>query len=117
MKIFKLTDTQKTFLFERKIKVGGLYLLPRWGFTIYTQPSYSTGQYLDTNPFTKSLDHERIVVKEIVGDFCRVNFTTGKKSADGFIETDDLKYRDNVEICLMYFFCYIPMVVYNLFKK
>lgn len=112
-----LTEKQKTWFQEREIKVGGIYMFPRFGFELYSKPSYSSGQYLDTNPFTKSLDHERLFVKEKIDGFCRINFVSGKKCPDGYIEEFDLKQRDLIERLILYFFCFIPLVIYNNLKS
>jgi len=112
-----LTKKQKNWFQEREIKVGGIYMFPRFGFELYSKPCYSSGQYLDTNPFTKSLDNERLIVKEKIDGFCRINFVSGKKCPDGYIEEYDLKQRDVFEKLILYFLCFIPLVIYNNLKK
>jgi hypothetical protein len=75
----KLTTKQKEWFSKRTIKVGQVYMFPRFGFFIYTKPCYSSGEFFGTNPFTKSLDHERFLVKDKVNGFCRGNFEDLKK--------------------------------------
>ncbi len=113
----KLTEKQKEWFSTRTIKVGQSYMFPRFGFYIYPDPSYLYGEYLDTNPFTKSLDNERFLVKEKIDGFCRGNFEFRPKGADSYIEESGLAERDIFEKFILYLFCFIPIVVYNLFTK
>lgn len=109
-----LTTKQKLFLIEKKeITVGTSYMFPRFGFTIYSKPSYAYGQYMDTNPFTKSLDYQRFLVKSIEDGFCKGNFESNPKGEDAYIREDDLRRRDFIEITLLTLITFIPMVIYN----
>lgn len=113
----KLTQQQKHWLSNRKIEVGQAYMFPRFGFEIYSRPSYLYGEYLDTNPFTRSLDHERFLVKEKINGFCRGNFQHRPKGADMYLEETDLKKRDIFEKSILCLFCFIPLAIFNLIKR
>jgi len=91
-------------------------MFPRWGFTAYPNPSFVGGGYLDTNPYTKSLDKQSFLCKEIVGGkWCRGNFYHRPKGSDFYIYKDDLAHRDFVERVFLVIFTWLPMVIYNLF--
>jgi hypothetical protein len=59
-----LTTKQKQWLVRKTIKENNFYMFPRFGFTVYTSPNYMSGEYVDINPFTISLDGEMFLVKE-----------------------------------------------------
>lgn len=77
-----LTTKQKQWLISKTIKENDFYMFPRFGFTVYSEPNYSSGQHVNTNPFTKSLDGEYFLVKEKVNGFCRGNFYHKPKGRD-----------------------------------
>jgi hypothetical protein len=111
-----LTTKQKQWFFRKTIKVNNFYMFPRYGFTIYTEPKYSGGEYFSTNPFTKSLDHESFTVKEIKNGFCRGNFYDKPLKNDWWITEEDLSRRDFIEVILLFILCFVPLVIYNWFK-
>lgn len=113
----KLTDKQKEWLKNRTIEVGHSYMFPRFGFFIYTQPDPMYGEYMDTNPFTRSLDHERFLVNKKINGFCRGNFEHRRKRRDIYIEEEELQRRDVFEKSMLYLFCYVPLLVYNFFTR
>lgn len=111
-----LTDKQKQFLSRREIKVGNFYSFPTFGFDVYAEPNYSSGERMDTNPFTKSLAKEFFKVKEITGDFCKGNFQHRPKGRDFYLTTEQLSKRDSFVVLLLSIFLFIPFLVYNIFK-
>lgn len=111
-----LTTEQKKWIAFRKIEVGRSYPFPRWGFTMYSSPSYSSGVSMDTNPFTRSLDHERFLVKGKVDGFCLGNFEDNPKGPDFYMKETDLEMKDWIEISFLMIFCFLPMVINNLLK-
>lgn len=115
MKIF--TDKQKSFFVTKEIKSGSSYMFPRFGFTFYPDASYNHGTYMDTNPFTKSLDKELFYVKDVSGNFCKGNFVRKPLGQDFYIEKNELESRDMFEALLLFIFCCIPFVIYNLYKS
>src|SRR6478736_8159624 len=112
-----ITDKQKYWFANRTIKVGESYMFPRFGFYIYSNPSYAYGDYMRTNPFTKSLDHTRFLVKEKVNGFCRGNFENKPARQDAYLEERELQRRDMFEKSILYLFCFIPLVIYNFFAR
>lgn len=111
-----LTDEQKHFLSRRKIKVGDFYSFPAFGFDVYEEPNYSSGMRMDTNPFTKSLAKEFFIVKEVKYDFCRGNFHHHSRIRDFYITHEQLSKRDSFVVFFLFIVCFIPFLVYNLFK-
>ena len=112
-----LTTKQKLWILSKNIKVGESYMFPRYGFTVYQDASYSKGKHLELNPFTKSLDHESFLVKEIKNGFCRGNFSNRPTDNDWWISVDELCQRDIVIVVLLFIVCFLPMVIYNLITK
>lgn len=108
-----LTDKQTEWLNYRTIKVGGYYSLPRWGFFAFPEPNWSHREYVDINPFTKSLDGQLVEAKEIKGDFVRVNFVDKPAPKSIWLETEELAHRDAIERFFVYLLCWLPMVIYN----
>ena len=113
----KLTDKQKYWFKNRTIEIGQAYMFPRFGFFIYLSPSYMGGEYLDTNPFTKSLDNQRFLVKSKINGLCRGNFEHKPTSQDAYLEEAELQRRDAFERLILYSFCYIPLIIYNFFAR
>lgn len=113
-----LTPSQKLFFFQKKIKAGTWYMFPRFGFTVYEQPCYTQGksEHMDTNPFTKSLDHEYFMVKEKINGFCRGNFVNKPHHTDFYLTEEELSSRDMFECLFLFLVCSIPMLIYNIFK-
>lgn len=113
-----LTEKQKEWLSTRTVNVNETYMFPTFGFHIFAEPSYlGQSEFLDTNPFTRSLAHERFLVKEKVNGFCRGNFEHKPKGADVYIPEHELAHRDLIERVALYLTCFIPFVVYNLFSS
>lgn len=110
-----LTDHQKQFITRKKIKEGEPYMFPRYGFVVYHSPSEdSTCEYIDTNPFTRSLDKEMFKVKKIINGFCQGNFYNKPVGRDMYITMDELSRRDIVVVLLFYIILSIPFILYNL---
>lgn len=109
-----LTQKQKQWLVRKTINVGEAYMFPRFGFTIYSEPKYSTGEYIDINPFTKSLDAEAFLVKEKINGFCKGNFERKPKYPDMYLTEEELSRRDLIEITLLFLITALPMILWNL---
>jgi hypothetical protein len=113
-----LTDSQKTFLFKRNVQAGDIQMFPRFGFSVYSSPDWNSERsYLDTNPLTKSLDHERMVIKNVIGDFCQVNFQRRPIPMDMYIPLSQVESRDFVEFSIYFLFCYPAFLIYNFFRR
>lgn len=91
-------------------------MFPRFGFTIYAEPNYTSGKHIDTNPFTKSLDNEMFLVKEKVNGFCKGNFYHKPTDIDWWLSEEELSRRGLIEIVFLFFLCFIPLSIYNWFK-
>lgn len=114
----KLTQKQKDWLNRRTVKVGGFYLFPQYGFTIYARPSYASSKYyLDTNPFTKTLNGDYFLVKEKIDGFCKGDFYRSPTGTDFYISESDLSFRDLPEYLFLLAVCFIPMTIYNLLNR
>lgn len=113
----KLTPSQRFFLVRRRIEVGEAYPLPRWGFSVYSGPSFGDRGFIDTNPFTRSLDHDLAEVKEIKGPFVRINLLRNPVPYDFWMEGEELSRRDVIESLLLTLLCYVPMLVWNLVRR
>lgn len=114
-----LTQKQKTFLLVQKITVNGIYMFPSWGFVAYKYPDPEMSHCIDNNPFTRSLDHERFLVKEIKPDskYVRGNFYRRPLANDFYLLKEELEERPMILVLLLTIICYVPFTVYNLFKK
>lgn len=112
-----LTKRQWNWLNRREIKEGELYMFPRFGFNIYSSDSYIDSEYININPFTRSLDHESFIAKEKRNGFVRGNYYHKPLTQDFYLEERELSYRDRIEFLLLLGLCYIPFFVYNLFKS
>lgn len=114
-----LTSKQKHFLFFRNLKEGSVVLLPQMGFSVWAEPNFlSKTEWVNTNPFTKSLNGSPVVVQEIVNQFVKVKFIDNKTpNLDFYLLKTDLEIRAMVEIIFLSFFCVLAFFIYNLFKK
>ena len=118
--MLKLKESQKEYIRVRALKIGELYMFPRWGFTIYD--ANKNADYLSTNPFTKSLDKQFFYLKEIGEDgLVRGNFYERPLKQDFYLNAEELKKRDHVEMFFMSLFyvpyCWIKNTVLTLRKK
>ena len=111
-----LTKKQKTWMIQKDIKVGGFYSFPTMGFNIYLKPDYSTGEYMHTNPFTRSLAEEFFLVKEITEGFCKGNFYDKPKGTDMYITVSELSRRSLFEMLVLFLTCSVPFLIYNIIK-
>lgn len=112
-----LTPQQWRWICYRKINVGDFYSFPRWGITVFESPDSGSAHYIDSNPFTKSLDNEFFLVKEKRNGFCRGNFYDRPNVHDWWMLEADLQRRDLVAIVLILVIVYIPLALYNAFVK
>ena len=111
-----LTKKQKIWMIQKDIKTGSFYSFPAMGFNVYSMPNYSSGEYIDTNPFTRSLAGEFFLVKEITNGFCKGNFYDKPKGADIYITVDTLSRRGLFEMSSLFLTCSVPFVIYNIIK-
>ena len=111
-----LTTKQKQWLVRKTIKENDFYMFPRFGFTVYAEPNYASGEYIDTNPFTKSLDSEMFLVKEKINGFCRGNFYHKPKGRDVYLSEEELSRRGLIEMLFLLIISFIPMTIYNWFN-
>lgn len=113
-----LTNNQINWFYDKKIKVNNIYMFPRFGFTIYLQPSLTSyNKHLDTNPFTKSLDNERFLVKEKTDGFVKGNYYNNPLSSDFYLKEDELSYRGSIVAIFLIILCYVPLRLYNYIYK
>src|SRR6478735_10072480 len=97
------TKKQKTWFFTKTIKVGSFYMFPRFGFTVYSEPRYSSGEHMDTNPFTKSLDTQYFNVKEITDNgFVKGNFLDKPHYKDFYLTLTELSSRSLFEVLFLF---------------
>lgn len=108
-----LTTKQKQWLVRKTIKENDFYMFPRFGFTVYLEPNYSSGERIHTNPFTKSLDNEMFLVKEKVNGFCKGNFYNNPKGRDMYLSEQELAKRGLIETLFLFIISFIPMYIYN----
>lgn len=111
-----LTTEQKNWLLTKNIKVGSFYMFPRFGFNIYEYPN-SKSINIDTNPFTRSLDHEYFNVKEKRDSFVRGNFLNKPHRVDFWMKEDELSNRGLFESLILLIISFVPFVIYNQFKS
>lgn len=111
-----LTNKQKQFLTNKKIKVNDFYPFPAFGFNVYSEPNYNNSEYMNTNPFTKSLSGEFFTVKEITNGFCKGNVKYKPKGNDFYITEKELSKRSSLEVLIFSIILFIPLSLYNLYK-
>lgn len=117
MKAFKLfTDAQLKWIFTREIYEGQFYSFPAFGFHAYLSPNYGDGEYIDTNPATKSLSDQYFLVKEKRNGFCRGNFYSRPLKDDWWMSETELSNRDFLTVLFMFVLFSIPIVLYNLIR-
>lgn len=109
-----LTDDQKKWLRNRKIKENNVYIFPRIGFYLYTKPSYLHSERIDTKPFLESLVYETFLAKKKENGFVKGNFYRRPNENDFYLDEKELSTRDFIEVFFLYMFTTIPMVLYNL---
>ena len=108
-----LTDKQREWLYRKNIKIDGFYMFPRFGFTIYKSPTFSSGKRMDTNPFTKSLDHEYFLVKDKSNGFVKGNFSEKPDDVDFYLREDELADRAAFETLFLLIVAFVPMLIWN----
>ena len=108
-----LTKKQKQWLLRKNIKIDRFYMFPRFGFDVYASPNFSSGERMDTNPFTKSLDHEYFLVKDKVNGFVRGNFYNKPHYADFYLYEEDLANRGMFEALFLLIIGFVPMLIWN----
>ena len=116
MKLF--SPKQATFITTKKIKVGGFYSFPSLGFTVYENSDYSKGASIETNPFTKSLDHELFIVKEITENgLVRVNLINRPRAKDFYLSLHEIENRGLITMLFLLLILTIPFLLYNLYTS
>lgn len=108
-----LTTKQKEWLVSKNIKENCFYMFPRFGFTVYAEPNYSSGEHIDTNPFTKSLHGEMFMVKKKVNGFCKGNFYNRPAEIDFWLSEEELSSRTLIEMLFLLIISFLPMTIYN----
>jgi len=111
-----LTKEQVIWILTREIKINKSYSFPEMGFGVYIKPSYGEKVFIETNPFFKSLAHERFKVKEIKNGFVRGNFEFKPKGHDMWILQSELENRNLFVALMLLIFCFIPFVISNKIK-
>lgn len=111
-----LTEGQKQWMVRKTIKVGGFYSFPAMGFTVYVEPKYSSGEKIETNPFTRSLAGQFFLVKAKENGFCKGNFYERPKGRDMYLDEEELARRGLFEMLFLFLISFIPLAIYNLFK-
>lgn len=117
MKMKLLTGKQIVWLLTREIKIGGSYTFPAMGFSFFRTPDFNNQEYIDTNPFTRSLASERFKVKEIKNGFCRGNFAFKPKGPDMWLLESDLEMRGLFESLFLLIVCFIPFLIKNIIRQ
>lgn len=94
-------------------------MLPRFGFTIYDKPSYGgKSEFMDTNPFTKSLDHALVVPSELINGFYKIRFENERPGDTLFyISENDMKFRGVFTTLILRAILWPIFSIYNVFKK
>lgn len=108
-----MTESQRKFCAFKEIKVGGSYMFPRMGFTVFDSPNFDNYDYVDTNPFTKSLDNELFKVKEIIDGFCKGNFSRRPKGRDFYLLKEELEFRGTTLAISLLLLAFVPCALYN----
>lgn len=110
------TDEQKISFMFRKLKVGSIYMLPSFGFTAYSSPN-GASEYIDTNPFTKSLDSQPVELIEMDGSYCKVKFIESRKGKrpEFWIRASDVAYRGIIGGLIFAAIASVPYMAYNMF--
>lgn len=111
------TKKQKDFINLRTIKEGSFYMFPRFGFNIYSDKDGTYGEYMDTNPFTKSLDNEYFMVKNIEGDYIRGNFYKKPLKNDFYLCKYELQQKDIFLRLFLFVVLFIPFTMYTWFIR
>lgn len=114
MKLLK--KKQKHFIFKRDVKVNELHMFPRFGFNVYSEPN-GESQFINLNPFTKSLDHELFLVKEKVGKFYKGNFHRKPIANDFYLTRKVIDNRSAIEVVFLFIVAIVPFLVYNTIKS
>lgn len=114
--MFKLTEKQKQFLHTKKLKIGKLYTFPNEHFIVYTKPNYFDGIFINRVPY----NHIRNAYFEMIeerGDFLEGFAYSKVGKTKVYMRKQDILSRTNGEVWMLYFFCYLPMIIYNLFTN
>ena len=111
----RLTEGQKKFCSEKTIKIGDIIMLPRFGFTAYSSP-FGERFYMDSNPFTNSLDASPVIVKGEESGFYKVEFaeSRGKYEPPFYVRKYEMESRPALEILFLRIFLWPFFTVYNL---
>lgn len=112
-----LTPDQRNFLTRRNLKIGGSSPLPRWGFHVYSKPDVAYGEWLDANPFTKSIDGVYVKIISFDHIFVQVNFSNRPCSKNFYIPKHQLEKRDIFEIIFLFAFAAPLMVFRNIYLR
>jgi len=114
-----LTKKQLDFCFKRTIKINNTYMLPRFGFTAFQEP-YGDNFYMDTNPFTKSLDYSTVIVTGEDRGFYKVRFSERRRHEpliQFYLPKHEMEMRSAFEGVFLRIVLWPFFSIYNLFKK
>lgn len=112
-----LTEGQKKFCSERTMKIGDVKILPRYGFTAYSTPN-GEKFYMDSNPFTKSLDKSPVIIVDEEEGFYKVKFEKSRRYEPPFyVRKYEMESREGFEVLFLRLFLWPFFTIYNLFRK
>lgn len=115
--MFKLTEKQKQFLHTKKLKIGRWYTFPDKPFYVYIEPNWLSDKTLIDAVTPGYIRGAYFEVVEIKDDFLGGVVHSKMGRVKMYIKKWDILYRTNGEVWVLYFFCYLPMIIYNLFTK
>ena len=110
-----LTEEQKYWLTERKVKVDGMYMFPRTAFSVFEIPNKNCGEIVSVDMFN-NITSDFFLVKSKVNGFLCGNFYKKPYKKDFYLLEDDISFRSNFEYFFLYAICFIPMSIWNLFR-
>lgn len=117
MSVFSLSYEQRQFIVNKKIKLGSIQMLPRYGFNVYSDSQGSNKHRFDTNPFTKSLDHVLVKVVEFDNGYAKLSIVDSRRPVPEFwVSVSELETREVLSSLILGLVCYIPFVLYNCVK-
>jgi len=93
-------------------------MLPRFGFTAYQVPSYLHGEYISTNPFTKSLDYSYVEVIDEVDGFYKLKFQNSKPGERHFyLSKSEMEFRGVWTTMILRVLMWPVFSIYNIFAR
>jgi len=111
---FRLTDSQKDWIWTRKLKIDGWYSMPDGDFTVY-ETINGKGEWI-TIEAGKTIAHNSFVVKEI-HPFVVGGYVAQLPHHYFYINRVDLEMRPIAISIFLLFTCYLPFIFKNWLKK